>query len=678
MVLALAVLTFALWGSAEAISLAGDTPLAVWAIDPHIKVFRDTPSPETLTEADTVIRLRAARNEYECAQIVLRPEIDLGGVTLEWSPLVHQSGDFVIPEDSLLWNFVGYIPLEKNTPASEAIIIRKAPCEVPDPLLEIRTLDLPANQSQPVWLTIFVPREAPAGEYRGSITVLATPKATETTAEGSVAANPLPDEFGGTTTVRTTLQVQLVVDHFILPDGRHLWVTNWFNLENIARAHQVEIWSEGFWEILARYAANMAAHRQNVVLTPWSLVAVSREEDGTFSFDFSRFDRYVELFERAGVADRIEISHIGGGEKGWGTPIVLYKVRAYDKAKNQWITWDGEIGLPPLLKALEQHLEQRGWLAKSMIHVADEPILSNLDSWRRVSDFVAQAAPRLRRIEAIETIDLCGALEVWVPQLSHFERWREAYEARRSCGEFWYYICVNPHGNLYPNRFLDYPLSRVRVLHWVNFAEDLVGYLHWGWNFWGKDPFGVPTDRLPPGDTHVIYPGSQGPLNSIRWEIQRESLEDFEYLHLLCQETNELKARLGPSAAWLDPRRRACELCRQVVPSIIATELDPRRIMEIRQRVAEEIVALEQPPLLLVQTEPAEGKPLAYGPIVVEVFGITEPGTQLRVNGRNVEIRSDGTFTARAWPQGSPPVVKIEAEKDGHKKLTIREFQILR
>ena len=97
-----------------------------------------------------------------------------------------------------------------------------------------------------------------------------------------------------------------------------------------------------------------------------------------------------------------------------------------------------------------------------------------------------------------------------MPKLSHFNRWRTAYEARRGTAEFWYYICCHPFGNHYPNRFLDYPLSRVRVLHWVNYSERLSGYLHWGLNFWSDDPFGPPSDTLPPGDTHVLYPARAG------------------------------------------------------------------------------------------------------------------------------------------------------------------------
>ncbi len=621
---------------------AAEGPLAIWAVDPHLKVFRDAQPGD----APRAVALRAARNEYEPGQIAIRSPEALKGVRVELSPLGHADGKSTIGPEHLRWNFVGFIPLKKNTRASETIRVREAPCEVPDPLLEDRAVDLPAGATQPVWLTVYVPKETAPGSYRGQVAVVA----------GSA---------------RATLPIELAVDPFTLPDERHVLVTNWFNLNTIATSHKVELWSEPYWSMLDRYARNMAAHRQNVVLVPWSLIEVAREADGKVAFDYGRFDRFVELFQRAGMADRIEIGHVGGGKKGWGTEFQLNSVRARDRRTGQRVTLGVDDGLLPLLADLEKHLDQRGWLAQSLIHIGDEPILGSLASWRKISEQVRRAAPRLRRIEAIETIDCSGALEVWVPQLIHFDRWRDAYEARRKDGEFWFYICCNPYGNVYPNRFLDYPLSRVRVLHWMNFSEDLTGYLHWGLNFWGKEPFGTPSDQLPPGDTHVVYPGSQGPLDSIRWEIQRESLEDFEYLHLLVRQTAALKERLGGAAAAVDPRRRALELARFVVPAIADTEKDPARIAAVRRKVADEIVALGQEPALLVQTDPPENVPLVEGPIAVEVRGVTVPGATVKVNGSRVQVGSDGTFAARTGAE-----VRVEAEHAGKKKTTVRSFKV--
>ncbi len=623
--------------------------LEAWAVDPHVKVFRDAKPPETRAAK---VKLRAARNEYEPAQIAFRSTEALKDVRVELSPFRSPGGN-TIGAEHLAWNFLGFIPLKKNTRDADQIRLRAAPCDVPDPLLEERTLDVPANTTQPVWLTVRVPKDAVPGVYTGRVAVVAG-------------------------TARAVVPIELVVDPFTLPDERHLFVTNWFRAEHFAKAHKVEPWSEKHWQILERYARNMAEHRQNVALVPWQLIAVAREPGGKLSFDYRRFDRFVRIFEKAGAADRLELGFLGHfGKGGWGgSEIVLRRVAVTDRKTGKRISLGSEKGLAPLLADLQRHLAKRGWLDKAMIHVADEPSINNIEAWREASAFVHKAAPKIRRIDAIETIGFSGALEVWVPKLSHFDRWRSAYEARRGDGEFWFYICCHPYGNVYPNRFLDYPLSSVRVLHWINFAADLAGYLHWGLTFWGSDPFGVPRASLPPGDTHALYPGTDGPLNSIRWEIQRESLEDFEYLHLLAAKTAALKKRLGAAADFVTPNRRAKELCRQVVPSIAHTERDPARMMAVRARIADEIIALDAEPLLLIQTEPPAGATLINGPIVVEVRGATQPGTKVKVNGRTVEVRPNGYFATLA--HGSRTTVRIEAERNGHKKTLVRRFTVKR
>ncbi|HUU89659.1 MAG TPA: glycoside hydrolase domain-containing protein [Phycisphaerae bacterium] len=620
--------------------------LVAWVVDPHVKVFKDAGPFATAG----VVALRAARNEYEPGQIAIRSSRALKGVRLELLPLKHVAEKRSIDGENLDWHFVGFIPLKKNTPHADTLRLRAAPCEVPDPLLEARTLDVEADTTQPVWLTVRVPKDATPGKYQGTVAVVAG------------------DE-------RVALPVDLTVDPFTLPDERHLLVTNWFNTGNIAKAHRTREWSEPFWTLLEQYARHMAEHRQNVFYAPWTLVDVSRESDGRLTFDYARFDRYVETFLKAGVSDRIELRHVGHfGEGGWGgSEIVLSKVTATDRKTGKGVTLSAAEGLAPLLADLQRHLAERGWLERAMIHVADEPSINNIQSWRRASAFVHKAAPKIRRIDAIETLDFTGALEVWVPKLSHFERWREAYEARRADNEFWFYICCHPFGNAYPNRFLDYPLASVRVLHWINFACDLPGYLHWGLNFWGDDPFGVPPDRLPPGDTHVIYPGREGPLGSLRWEIQRESIEDYEYLHLLTAKTAAAKKRLGEAAAFIRADRRAREFCRRVVPSITEWERDPARIAAVRQAIADEIVALDAEPLLLVETEPAEGTVLVNGPIVVEVRGVVQPGTAVRVGGRAVEVRTDGSFACLG---GGRSEVSVEAAREGRTRTTIRRFRV--
>jgi len=114
------------------------------------------------------------------------------------------------------------------------------------------------------------------------------------------------------------------------------------------------------------------------------------------------------------------------------------------------------------------------------------------------------------------------------------------------------------------------------------------------------------------------------------------------------------------------------ELARLVVPGIAHTQLDAAEIMAGRARVADEIIALDQRPLLLVETRPPAGDTLYYGPTTCEVRGLSEPDATVRVNGRTVAVADDGTFACRASPGGEPAEIRIEVHHDGKQKANGR------
>jgi len=634
-------------------SSAGRLPaqaLTIWPVDPLVKVFADSP-PST---ASAAVEIQCGANEYVSAQVAVRADRDVKGLAGQWQGVRHTERDYTLPAGALQWRFVGFIPINKNTPNTPSdILVRTAPCEVPDPLLEARALDLAAGHTQPVWLTARIPRDAPPGRYRGDFAVVG------------------PGESA-------TIRVDLEVFPYVLPDARHLWVTHWFNAGRIARAHSVEPWSTAHWSLLGRYARNMAAHRQNVALTPLSLVTATQEPGGRIAFDYTRLDRWVRVFEAAGACDRIEIGHVAHHTAGgWASPTFsLNPVAARDRATGGEISLPPETGLAPLLADLERHLAERGWLDKTMIHIGDEPALHNVASWRDAAAFVRRAAPRLRRIEAIETRHLAGDLEVWVPKLSYFPGWREEFAAAQRAGnELWFYTCLHPQG-YYPNRFLDYPLVGTRALHWINWAYGFDGYLHWGLEAWPADPFGPPADRLPPGDTHIIYPGADGPLDSIRWEMLREGLQDYEALRLLAERTQGVVERLGGSAATFDPRRRSDEIARRIVPGFADYERNPAAFRAVRRMLMEELATIDAPPLAVIACAPAAESDLPPGPIVVEIEGLVEPGAAVTMGGRPVEVGADGRFIARAFLSPRNETVEFTIARDGQKKTLRRHFRV--
>jgi hypothetical protein len=819
-------------------ALGSDAP-NVWTEDALVKVFPDTPASQ---QEAPVIRIQCAKNEYEPAQVHIRSKIPLEGLTVKTGDLSHESGKYVIPSKDITWNFTGYIPIEKNSIGSAPErVVKVAPCEIPDPLLEKKSMNLPADRTQSVWITFYVPKDAPAGKYSGKVELVSKKNSISVPVELEVWDFTVPDErhlFVTTGMNQRWIHLELektifnryggywIWDHtsatkimernreywhgkgrvyfrrsFDLPDSckkaqliirgdsaYSLFVNDkkvgdggdWFieksyeigeylvrgknliamemkksfgssggvyaaldiDLENgkqlrlatdsnwrvfATDKNDVKDWNlagfddskwgfagkaisalgargayfvglmyedERYWKILPAYLSNLAAHRNNICSAiPWKyLVKIYRENDGSLSFDYEYFDRYVELLHHYGLADRLDLGALSYSDRHaikLPVPSFWCRNRRTGAAEELKI---GDVGslnnemLSLILKDLEKHLESKGWADKAMIHLADEPFAQNIKDYKELSRKVHQAAPCLKRIEPINTFDFGDDLDVWVPVLHCLDNFYESYKnAQRSGKELWYYTCNNPWGGFYLNRGLDYPLTHMRLLHWFNYRYDLAGYLHWGYNQWYMDdPFGKPAhgEIAAPGDAFIVYPGKDGPLNSLRWEAQRDGLEDYEYLWVLGEKMKKLKAHFGKAAEDFDPTRRGKELCNQLITSMHQINYDPVQFRKARAKIAQEIMETDMEPLALVWTFPLAETELTRGSAVIQVYGVTEPGTAVKINTntrggiKGIYVGEDGRFcsTVCFYQKTEDPSIltlNIElSEKNKHRTIT--------
>jgi len=495
----------------------------VWTVDPLTRVFRD----ERPAVSDEPVA-QVARGECASLQIVLRADQKVDGLTATLEPLMLEN-DRTRKLEDINVRFVGYVHVGYPVASPPSDQLRKPPAEFPDILLDDKTINLEAGLSQPIWITIAVPAEAKAGLYAGDVKIT-----------GLVKGKP------------ETAKVPVAVKVYDVSVGKsHLWLTNWFymskyrtNPSTDANLADLEQYSPMYWELLRKYARNMAQHRQNMAkLSPLELTEYSIGEDGKLKFDFARFDRAVEIFIDEGVIGRIEGSHLGR--------------RINDKWENQFEAYiykieEGKIvmaGSDPcstqadefysqFLPALAEHLRQKGWLDIYVQHIADEPTIETVRSYIPLAKLVRRYAPQFKIIEACHTKELTGFVDIWVPQMNFLSDKNpfEYYKQRQDAGEeVWFYTCMYPQGE-YANRFIEQPLWKTRILHWINYQYGLTGYLHWGYNFWNTNPFketAIESAGLPGGDAWVVYPGVDGPLDSIRFEAMRDGAADYELLSML-------------------------------------------------------------------------------------------------------------------------------------------------
>ena len=213
-------------GYGHLITDEGDCPL--WWCEGTYKISRQRPLPR---EERAAIKISAARNEYEPFQLVLRPTKALEGVTVAVTDL-QGPGEARIPAKNVTIDHVGYVTVHTPTDATG--------CEGdwPDPLPHYDgPFAAEAGQNHPLWLTVYVPPEARAGDYRATVTLKA-----------------------GAWTQR--VPVELRVWNFALPEESHIRSAFGFSPGTMRRYHNLET-AEEYAEVVDLYFRNFAAHRIN-------------------------------------------------------------------------------------------------------------------------------------------------------------------------------------------------------------------------------------------------------------------------------------------------------------------------------------------------------------------------------------------------------------------------------
>lgn len=359
-----------------------------------------------------------------------------------------------------------------------------------------------------------------------------------------------PGLYSGTATVAAggesvSINIEVNVHRATVPRCGHLRITNWFSLENMALRHGLKLWSPGHWGMIEKYARLMARNRQNMFWAPLSLIE-RKKVRGKWRFDFERWERLIRTFLGAGHI-WIEGGHLAF-RSGWDAS--RFHIPGF---RDILATGpEGYIYLSALLTEIKRVLERNRWKWRYVQHLADEPHGPDVADYRVLASIARKFLGDVRFIDAVQDSSLGGAVDVWVLLNSQYEEKRAEWEIHRSLGdELWHYTCCAPGGR-YLNRLLDQSLLRPRLLHWGNYFYDLKGYLHWGLNHYRPDqnPFEQSvvwhsgSSKLPPGDTHIVYPGADGPWSSMRFEAMREGIEDYELLLRLASLEKRLADRL--------------------------------------------------------------------------------------------------------------------------------------
>ena len=131
----------------------------LWWAEGTYKVMQDMPVPGG---KPCGVSVYSARNEWESFQVVLRPERELPHVTLTVSDFTGKKG--TLPASAFTVRKVEYVNVKYPTDGYGKAGLW------PDPLPAYRMPEnLAPGRNHPFWITVKVPKETPAGVYKGSV-----------------------------------------------------------------------------------------------------------------------------------------------------------------------------------------------------------------------------------------------------------------------------------------------------------------------------------------------------------------------------------------------------------------------------------------------------------------------------------------------------------------------------
>ncbi len=568
-----------------------------WWCESAYKVTQKRTVP---TVSSKQLQISAARNDYESFQLIMKPDSEQTLHSISLSELKSENGKNTIDSKNIRFRKVYYHFVENPT---DYTAVRDF---YPDALPPLECpVKMNANQNCPIFITVRVPKESVPGDYSASLTV-------KIEKDGKVETSSLP--------------FKLHVWNFTLPEYNHLETAFGYS-PGVSWLYHGAKSDEDRRRVTDLYMRILGEYRISpynpVPQDPFSIkyiVDKEHPEKSHAEIDFTNFDRAMEkaLTQYRFTGYSIPIPGMGGG--------------TFHSRTNPSLNGFGEETIEfqsmfsSAVKQIQDHFEKKGWLDKIYVYWFDEPDPKDYEFVKNGMNRIKKYAPKLRTMLTEEPSDnvikdnLLGKIDIWCPVTPNFND--EFAKTCRSKGEiFWWYVCCWPHAP-YCTEFTDHNAVELRTWLWQTWQHEVAGILVWASNYWtssaafpdtAQNPYLDPMCYVsgystPPGtkkfwgngDGRFYYPPLScaqpalkpvfdEPVPSIRLEMLREGIEDFEMLYLL-------KEKLKNSNSISAERRADFEKL-LIVPDTITKSMtdfatSPQPIYQQREKIAKAIESL--------------------------------------------------------------------------------------
>lgn len=515
--------------------------LTLWTDWPSERIFKDSPVP---SDTCSGIQLYMAKNEFEPFQLIVNPKA-AAGISVE----VLNSNVGIDVE----LHKVMYINLEKSTDNLGRAGL------YPDPLYPMNTgetLSLSAGVNQPIWFTLHTKETVKAGDY--SLTV-------------SVGGVKIP--------------VQVHVFDFAIPKELHVDSQINVSMNSVLEKYGVTGTTENYWRYVDGFKQFFMDHRLTPRSVLWSggltgsggspyidynsSTGIFKDPHGIWGFEYPA-SRYLagkvntqnKYLPQTAFNSGVGFPSFQGITFKNNDASADQRPDVFDGTKRQTSDWytANNINSPynkkwfKYIRDMEAYLKSAGYLNKAYYYFANEPQdQADYDAVSWYSQELKKAAPGLKLMvseepkpEIFNNPKYPGAkIDQWLAVLNKYNpevSWKRQSVNNEETWIYFLYGTKPPHFNPIT---LDHPGIESKLTGWFLWKYRINGIAHYSFNNWSKNVWQNPMTSGQNGDDFMLYPPSQNNapiqfgatnhrfVSSIRFELLRDSLEDYEYLYLL-------------------------------------------------------------------------------------------------------------------------------------------------
>ena len=489
-----------------------------------------------VTAAGEICRLEGWKGERVSAQFLLYTGEGADGVVCKVSEFTSEAAK--MSSDIATASFVRYTLADQASPTCRCDRSPYSPAIlVPDLIDTLKVFNMEPRTTRPVWVTVNIPQDAEPGLYKSEITVSAK----------------------GCGKVKMPLEIEVIDQVLPTYEDWSFHLDLWQHPSAVARMLKLDMWSDEHFEALKEQMRPLAEAGQKVITAtlnrdPWGyqtyddyeeMIFWIRHKDGSWSYDYTVFDRWVELMMDLGVKKQINCYSM----IPWS-----YRLQYLDEEsgtrKHAWDAIPGteefEFMWAPFLQDFVKHLKEKGWLEITNI-ATDERSPEEMDA---TVALMQKYAPELgfamadnhasyRRYPNIKDCSVAQR-QLYLTD--------EELQQRKAKGHVTtFYVCCS---TFFPNTFSYSQPFEAELLNWHAIVKDYDGQLRWSVNSWPDNPEYDSRFRLwGSGDTYSLYPYGR---TSMRFERMRDGVEAYEKVRILREKYSDRPEDLKPLEDAID------------------------------------------------------------------------------------------------------------------------------